>query len=678
MAIEIQEFYEDLKSQLDIAAGSEGQFLENQFSDYYSEYVMGSGDLDGFENCYIKMRGVKVNGYFFSGDDGVLNLITSDFRNTNNIESLTNTDISEGFKRLASFYDQSSNGRMLDKLEETSDAYELADLIFDLRDSILRVRLFVFSDAVLTKQFKQIPDKNLGGVLVTHSIWDLGRLHRLALSSREREDIEINIGESGYSIHCLPGPQVSDACKSWVSILPGEYLAKLYDFYGARLLEQNVRNFLQVRSKVNKGIRNTLLNEPEMFLAYNNGISATAEEVYTESSTEGTSIVRLKNFQIVNGGQTTASIYSAWKRDKVDLSNIQVQMKVTQIAPERVTEVVPLISRYSNSQNPVSEADFFSNHPFHVRIQELSQRIWAPPLPDSQTQTKWFYERTRGQYLDQQAYLTASKKKQFKMEYPRAQMFSKTDLAKYLNSWAMKPHVVSLGAQKNFARFANDIAVQWEKDDTVFSESYYRDLVSKAIIFKSTERIVSSAPWYQGGYRANIVTYAIALIASRLGREGLEADFNKIWSHQGITNSLGDIIARIAEKACDWLTDTPSQISNVTEYAKREFCWKNFEGSDVVIDALGDQDWVLSKGSANERRQNAKRQQRIDNQINAQIEVYNRGAEFWKSVAERGLKMEDLTPKEMDILAIATQIPAKNVSEKQSKLLLEIARRLGM
>ncbi|WP_414433330.1 hypothetical protein ACMG4L_09735 [Alcanivorax sp. IL1] len=206
MAIEIQEFYEDLKSQLDIAAGSEGQFLENQFSDYYSEYVMGSGDLDGFENCYIKMRGVKVNGYFFSGDDGVLNLITSDFRNTNNIESLTNTDISEGFKRLASFYDQSSNGRMLDKLEETSDAYELADLIFDLRDSILRVRLFVFSDAVLTKQFKQIPDKNLGGVLVTHSIWDLGRLHRLALSSREREDIEINIGESGYSIHCLPVP----------------------------------------------------------------------------------------------------------------------------------------------------------------------------------------------------------------------------------------------------------------------------------------------------------------------------------------------------------------------------------------------------------------------------------------------------------------------------------------
>lgn len=676
--IDISEFYEDLKRQIDIGADAGNQFVENQFSELYADYVMDAGDLDGFENCYVKLSGTKVNGYYFAGEDGVLNLITCDFRNRSDIKSLTNTDIASNFKRLASFFEKSFQGSLLEKLEETSDAYELVDLIHHFRESIFRVRLFLFSDATLSKQFKQIPDADVAGVNVTHSIWDLGRLHKLALSSSEREDIEIDIDKTGYSLPCLSGPEISDVCQSWMSIMPGEFLAQLYDDYGSRLLEQNVRNFLQVRSKVNKGIRNTLINEPEMFLAYNNGISATAEEIETISSSTGTQIRRMKNFQIVNGGQTTASIYSAWKRDNTDLSHIQVQMKITRIAPDRVTDVVPLISRYSNSQNPVSEADFFSNHPFHVRIQEHSQRIWAPPLPDSQTQTKWFYERTRGQYLDQQAYLTTAKKRQFKLEYPRNQMFSKTDLAKYLNSWAMKPHQVSQGAQKNFAKFADEIAKQWEKDNSVFSEIYFRELIAKAILFKSTEKIVSSAEWYQGGYRANIVTYAIAWLAFRLIKDGEEIDFQKIWKLQELPASLKKVVAIISESACDWLTKTPSQISNVTEYAKREFCWNNYTEVSIDLGDLTKQDWTVSKKMQDTLRKDAGKQQNIDNQINAQIEVYNRGADYWKAVAAKGLEMQELSPREMSILAIAARLPSKNVSERQSKILLDIAKRLGI
>ena len=55
-----------------------------------------------------------------------------------------------------------------------------------------------------------------------------------------------------------------------------------------------------------------------MFLAFNNGISATADFIELDKS--GGFIKSVKNLQIVNGGQTTASIYHTWKNDKVDLS----------------------------------------------------------------------------------------------------------------------------------------------------------------------------------------------------------------------------------------------------------------------------------------------------------------------------------------------------------------------
>ena len=203
--------------------------------------------------------------------------------------------------------------------------------------------------------------------------------------------------------------------------------------------------FFSFGAKSIKGIRNTIQNEPEMFFAYNNGLTTTAESVETDTARER--IRSVTNFQIVNGGQTTASIFTATKKDKAALSKVYVQVKLTVIPPERAEVVVPRISEYANTQNKVSAADFFSNHPFHLRIEELSRRIWAPSPVGGLRETHWFYERARGQYANAQANLTPAKLREFLAKNPRPQMFTKTDLAKFEYSMSMRPHIVSSPAQ---------------------------------------------------------------------------------------------------------------------------------------------------------------------------------------------------------------------------------------
>jgi hypothetical protein len=181
-------------------------------------------------------------------------------------------------------------------------------------------------------------------------------------------------------------------------MIPGVLLAEIYRQHGARLLEQNVRTFLQARGKVNKGIRDTILNQPEMFLAYNNGLCATAAQIQIESEKGPVANIRsITDFQIVNSGQTTASLTSAPLKDDADLSAVLVQLKLSVIRdPAQVGAIVSNISRFANSQNKVNEADLRSNDAFQVRVEHLSRTVWVPCKAGANRQTKWFYERARG------------------------------------------------------------------------------------------------------------------------------------------------------------------------------------------------------------------------------------------------------------------------------------------
>jgi hypothetical protein len=311
-----------------------------------------------------------------------------------------------------------------------------------------------------------------------------------------------------------------------------------------------------------------------MFFAYNNGITATASRVKVVSADDGLQMTEIDDLQIVNGGQTTASLFHTRRKDGADLDKVFVQMKLSIVSPELAETVVPKISEFANTQNRINAADFFSNHPFHIRMEEFSRRIWAPAAEGAQRETKWFYERARGQFADAQSKLTVGETKRFLAEYPKNQMFTKTDLAKFDNVWEEHPRFVNLGAQKNFAKYAERISEEWKKSPERFGENYYQQAIARAIIFKRAEKIVSEQSWYGGGYRANIVAYTIALIGFCIDAKRRSLDFQRIWQRQSVDKFLADAIAKVGRLVQEDLTRPPDKISNISEWAKRDACWQ--------------------------------------------------------------------------------------------------------
>ena len=575
--ISIEEFSTELYQELLAGADAEGRFVEDAFFDTACAYLTEAGEFEVADRADYRGRtgsGIRVDGY--GGDpresNGTLNLIILDFSQSDELGRLVKTEMDATFKRLENFLRKALDRQWRNSLEETSPAFGLADLVAQLWSEITKVRMFLVSNRLLSERVDGRDSGQIDGKKITYSVWDLRRMYRFAAVSHGREEIEIDLGEFGGSLPLLPAHLSADDYEAYLAVIPGSLLGAIYDRWGPRLLEQNVRVFLQARNKVNKGIRNTLENDPSMFFAYNIGLTATAELVEREEEAGHTMLTGLKGLQIVNGGQTTASIHAAYIKG-IDLSKVFVQMKLSIVDPDRTVEVVPKISEYANSQNRINAADFFSNHPFHVRLEDFSRRIFAPQPDGTSRQTKWFYERARGQFADARAGLTPSKRKTFDIEHPRSQLFSKTDLAKFLNVWEGKPDKVSLGAQKNFAFFAEQVGKAWEKSEADFNEVYFREAVAKAIVFRTTEKIISNQPWYQGGYRANIVAYAIAKLAYDVEKMKKSVDFESIWKRQAITANMESALAAVGEAVQTELIHPPVGINNVSEWAKKEGCW---------------------------------------------------------------------------------------------------------
>ena len=672
----IEEFAHDLLQDVLAGADADGEFREDVFFERACEYVVESGDLDTADRVpYRSPRGIRVDGY--GGDprdmSGTLSLIILDFHTYLAASRLTGSEMTKIFRRLSKFVQSARNRRWRDALEETSPAFGLADLIAYSWSEVSKVRLLLISNRELSTRVDGRPAGVLEEKPVTYSVWDLRRLHQAA-SSPEPEAIKVDlVRDFGGPLPVLPAQELEGEHRSYLAVIPGPVLSGIYDRWGARLLEQNVRVFLQARSKVNKGIKNTLTHEPNMFFAYNNGITATAEAVEIGNSGGQLTLRSLKNFQIVNGGQTTASIHAAMRR-KVDISSTFVQMKLSVVNPRRAVKLVPRISEYANSQNRVLASDFFANHPFHARVEGFSRRIYAPSPDGTFRQSKWFYERARGQYPDARSrMLTTAKRKKFDIEYPRYQRFTKTDLAKFLNVWEGRPHEVSMGAQKNFAAFAGRIGKAWDKNANEFGEAWYREAIAKAIVFRATERIVSAQPWYQGGYRANIVAYAIARISQHMQDAKRAIDFESIWRRQAPGPGLRETIAVVAEGIHDVLVDPPEGIRNVTEWAKKQACWARARRTRITWPATL-KDELISLKARQDAVRIARREQRQLSGMEAQIAVVNVGRGFWEDVLAWGREHKLLSPKERGVLAMIAGggVP----SDKQACVALEVLAKL--
>ena len=310
-----------------------------------------------------------------------------------------------------------------------------------------------------------------------------------------------------------------------------------------------------------------------------------------------------------------------------------------------------------------------------MRIESFSRRIYAPSPDGTFRESKWFYERARGQYADARSLLTTAERRKFDLENPRTQVFSKTDLAKFLNIWLGLPHTVSLGAQKNFAYFARSTGEAWDSNPDDFNEAWYRETVAKAIIFRCTEKIVSDQPWYQGGYRANVVAYAIAKLAHDVAKMKLTVDFDSIWRRQSPSPAMGTTLAGVAHSVHEVLTNPPPGISNVTEWAKQQACWVRVSElgvrwSEGFIDELTTQEDSQSAGRT------ARRDQKMLNGITAQSAVVEAGGEFWQDALSWASQNRLLTPKEAGVLDVAKRIPTRLPSEAQSLKVLEVLKKL--
>jgi hypothetical protein len=669
----IEEFFHDFRQEMLAGAEANSTYQLESFMETVSRELIETGFIEGYDQCHFRApRGMRVDGYWFN-DEGALDLFVADFDCRRELEALTRTDIDAAFKRVVNFFEASLAGSL--EPDVTTPEYGLVRQIADRRASLRKVNFFITSERLLSDRIKAIPDSEVAGFHATYHIWDMARFQRQRNSRGHKEPLDIDFVQMfGAGINCLPANLGSDSYQSFLIVMPAPILASLYERYSGRLLEQNVRTFLQARAQVNKGIRATIITEPSMFFAYNNGITATAQEVETHMTPTGLQIVRITDLQIVNGGQTTASLFHTQRRDKADLSGIFVQMKLSVIDSAQSETVVPRISEYANTQNRVNAADFFSNHPFHVRMSEFSRRILAPALAGAQRETKWFYERTRGQYIDAQSKLTASEQKRFKAVYPKPQMFTKTDLAKYENVFDDQPRWVNLGGQKNFARYAARIGKEWDKGADSFNEFYYRRAIARAILFKATENLVSAQPWY-GGYRANIVAYTLAMLGEITKQRACSIDYQRIWGTQSVDNILLDSLAVIAAAVNEDITNPPQAISNISEWAKRDGCWLRLaERTNAISAELPDAFWSTLV-SLNENRHEAKtaqQTQKIDNGIEAQRFVMSVPAASWAELGSRLAAKRLLKPKEIEIINIAAQIPGKIPTERQCRVLIEV------
>jgi hypothetical protein len=618
---------------------------------------------------------MRVDGYWFN-DEGGLNLFVADFDSRTELTSLTRTDVDAAFKRVVNFFDASLKKNLAADLEITSPEYGLSKQIADRKSLIRHLNLILVSERTLSDRIQALPDAETAGIATSFHIWDISRLHRQRSSRSHKEALDLDFEAMfGTGISCLPAHMGTGAYQSYIVVMPGPILSTIYEKFGARLLEQNVRTFLQARAKVNQGIRATIITEPSMFFAYNNGITATAQGVETKRTGDGLQITRITDLQIVNGGQTTASLFHTRRKDKADLTQIFVQMKLSVIDSEESEKVVPRISEYANTQNRVQAADFFSNHAYHIRMEEFSRRLWAPAGKGAQRETKWFYERARGQYADAQAKLTSADQKRFKGENPKSQMLTKTDLAKFENVWDDHPRYVNLGAEKNFARYAARIGKEWDKSSDGFNEAYFKRAIARGIIFRAAERIVSAQPWYNNGYRANIVAYTLAVLSELTRRQEKSLDFQRIWNAQAISPVLESTIAVVASRVNDDLMHPMQGISNISEWAKREACWMRMLEHIYEFAVLLPEEFdnvCLSRDQHLTEVRSARNTQKLDNGINVQTRILAIPAPKWTFVHDRLVAKRLLPPKEVGILKIAMQIPMKIPTEKQCAILLDI------
>jgi len=585
----LDEFAIDFLENSLISVEADGISDEDAITNDILEYIKDCGEIMEPQLCNFKVRGIKINAVDYDDDNESIDLFVTLSKRDLKIQKVSDRDVLDAFEKAENFFNSARSSTITEKIEQSNELLnDIIGLIKQTKSFVKNVRVFVLTNGLCSAHI--VPkDKEDAGIIWDFELWDIERVYQQYLIKAGKQKIEIDF-EKDYSfkLKCLQMDNVSNKVDEYIAILPAQILADIYGQYKQGLLEKNIRTFLHFKAKVNNGIRETIRTEPDMFFAYNNGISTTAEKVDIVFEGGLPYISKIENLQIVNGGQTTASIYYASNEREVDLSKAFVPMKISVIkADNNLNEIVPKISQFANSQTAIKASDFSSNSDYHLSLERWSRTEWAPALTGGKAVSKWYYERTRGQYLDERSRLISPKEqKRFDTEYIKKQKFNKLDLAKYEVSWWQRPHDVSKGGEKNFPIFQREI----ENTKAEVTKKYYYRLIAKTILFNETDKIVNSKKL--GGYKANVVSYVISLLSYKTNKN---LNLDLIWDNQDLNEELRLVLDKMIDVVWLHINNPSKQGMNISEWCKKHECWLSLKDKFIDIGSLDSQ--LASEGS---------------------------------------------------------------------------------
>lgn len=546
------------------------------------EYSIDSGEVIAHELCHYKVRGIKINAWNYDEENEAIDLFVTIFKSEQRLTKVSDKDVQDAFSKAENFFWQAREGKLSSKVDESdTTVFDLVQIIEQTKEEVKNVRIFVITNGQASPDI--IPDtREQNGIYIDFQLWDIERVYQQYLIRSGKQKIEIDFeNDFNHKLQCLHMDKVSDKVDAYLAIIPGKILAQIYGKYRQGLLEKNVRTFLQFKAKVNQGIRDTIRNSPDMFFAYNNGISTTAEKVDVEFENGVPYITKIENWQVVNGGQTTASIFATSTEKEIDLAKVFVQMKISVVLKQdEMSEIVPKISRFANTQTIIKDSDFSSNSDYHIAIENFSRTEWMPTKTGGKATNKWFYERARGQYLDEKSKRSGKELKLYDREYPKKQKFTKTDLAKYEMSWWQRPFDVGKGAENNFKLFTKELTGQ--KNEV--TKKYYQRLIAKAILFKEIDRIVAKRNL--GGYKANMVSYLLSWLSSKTNKK---LNLDNIWENQGISEALNNMIEQMIDVVWKHINTPSKQGTNIGEWCKKAECWLTLKDKFIELDSISEE-----------------------------------------------------------------------------------------
>lgn len=643
-------------------------------------------------------RVMRVDGYSIDSVDNTLILLINDYAEVAPVTPLNMTMVNDLYWKLYYYMDEVCDGEPTRYLDKECEAFKA---IRDIRPKmnannadarrILKVKFIIVTNRDLntrlldkdlikdnttrktkrkTKKPAKIKKDEYKGRPLEIDIWNIERFFELDQANNE-EPVEIDFPEdfncNGIPcLECNVGQHLDYS--AYMAVIPGKLLSDIYMEYGSKVLEGNVRAFLGTASAkgVNRGIKNTINNEPEKFFIYNNGIATTAAEAEVELVNGQPTITHILDFQIINGGQTTATLSEAvLKKSNVDLSGIYVPMKLTVIKNrEAINEdgisfydqTVKDIARYANSQNKVTAADLFSNDPFHIWMEKASKRYLAPPV-NYVIQTGWYYERARKKYVQEQVKLKGDALKRFQNKYPKKQVVTKEQLAMYLTAVACNPNLVSRGRTWTMKAFGAEIGDTFSTTPELFNEHYYHKCVAAAILYRTVDGYLEKNKrdpdfWYKpGGSKLNIVPYTISKVMASLPK-GKTINWEKIWEEQSLSPAFMNEIARLTKITNDFINNSNGML--VTEFCKKPTTWEAFR--DEVKYSFSDEfiDELISVSEEKKTQKEAKTEQKEVNYLQTISDIVNAGYLYWERLLEEGKKRNLVNPA--DIASLQTAI----------------------